>query len=231
MVDSNDVERLTVLDSEGVRGTMTTHAYQQGDAQVLIDFDQGQQVQAPRDMLRLTENGNYVLLASLRALANKAPALQPGRDKSGREQSYENVVAVVPVVEEEAEITKREIETGRVRVHKNVEVVEEQVDLPLLHDEVQVEHVPVGRYLDEPASPEYRGDTYVIPVMEEVLVVHKRLLLREEIHVTTVREKTPHQERVTLRREKVTVTREQPETREQPDGSPANPAASETAPQ
>ncbi len=125
------------------------------------------------------------------------------------------------MIAEEARVSKRQVETGSVRIRKLVDVIEEQVDVPLLHDQVQVEHVQVGRYLDEVAAPEYRGDTYVIPVMEEVLVVHKRLLLREEIHITTIREETPHQESVTLQREEVTITRQQPDTHEQPGAESA----------
>jgi Domain of unknown function (DUF2382) len=47
-----------------------------------------------------------------------------------------------------------------------------------------VRHVPVERILDEPAVPRQEGDTMIYPVMEEVLVVQKKLMLREEIHVT-----------------------------------------------
>jgi len=38
---------------------------------------------------------------------------------------------------------------------------------------VQVERVPVERILDSPMTSRYDGDTLVIPVMEEVLLIEK----------------------------------------------------------
>jgi stress response protein YsnF len=81
-----------------------------------------------------------------------------------------------------------------------------------------VERLPVERMLDEPLAPYYDGDTFVIPVMEEVLVVEKRLRLREEVRLTKVREESQHQETVTLRSEVVTIERldARPETPAEP---------------
>ncbi len=41
--------------------------------------------------------------------------------------------------------------------------------------------------------------------MEEVLVVEKRLLLREELHIRTVSETIRHRQTVTLRHEEIEV--------------------------
>ena len=49
-------------------------------------------------------------------------------------------------------------------------------------------------------------DTLIIPVLEEVLVVEKRLLLKEEVRITK-REETHTPQRVTLRREEAAVER------------------------
>ncbi|MFD1693079.1 DUF2382 domain-containing protein [Azotobacter chroococcum] len=51
------------------------------------------------------------------------------------------------------------------------------------------------------------GDVTVIPVLEEVLVVEKRLVLKEELRVRRVVHEEPHSVPVTLRREQVTVER------------------------
>jgi uncharacterized protein (TIGR02271 family) len=95
-----------------------------------------------------------------------------------------------------------------VRIAKQVHEVQETVDLPLVQEQVQVERVRVDRFLAQPASLRYEGDTLVIPVMEEVLVVEKRLLLREEVRVTRARRASAHRETVRLRKEHVEVTRE-----------------------
>lgn len=216
MAHSDQADHITVFDSEGIRGTMPAHALHQPDGQVSIDFGQGLHIQVPLDILHRREDGTYRLPMSLRELNSRTATSERAVEDSTNEEntgedSEDNIVAVIPVVVEEARVAKREVETGRVRIHKTVHQQEEQVDVPLLRDQVHVERVPVQRYLQRPAEPHYQGRTLVIPVMEEVLVVQKRLLLREEIHVTTVREQVRHQESVMLQREQVTVTRAEPE--------------------
>jgi uncharacterized protein (TIGR02271 family) len=65
----------------------------------------------------------------------------------------------------------------------------------------------VERIIDSPLTSHYDGDTLVIPVMEEVLIIEKKLFLKEEVRVTKYVGETEHQETVTLRKEAVTVER------------------------
>ncbi len=58
----------------------------------------------------------------------------------------------------------------------------------------------------------------VVPVYEEVLVVQKKLVLREEVRLTTRREPLPGPERVTLRRQQVEVERLPPPAAGDTDG-------------
>ena len=51
------------------------------------------------------------------------------------------------------------------------------------------------------------GDEIVIPVVEEELVVTKRLVLKEEVHVIRRRTKTRTRQEVTLAQEKAEVVR------------------------
>ena len=115
--------------------------------------------------------------------------------------------AAVPVIEERLEIAKREVETGRVRVTKLVRESQEVVDVPLLTEQVSVERVPVGRIVDAAPEPRQEGDTLVLPVLEEVVVVEKRLMLKEEIRVTRTRGETHRKQTVPLRKEEVQVQR------------------------
>jgi uncharacterized protein (TIGR02271 family) len=113
----------------------------------------------------------------------------------------------IPVIEEEVEVTRREHETGRVRIHKSVETRETEVEEPLVRREFHIEHVPVDRVIESPIEPWYEGDTLVLPVYEEVLVVEKRLVLREEIRVTRRTEERMERQSIPLRREHVDVER------------------------
>jgi stress response protein YsnF len=63
--------------------------------------------------------------------------------------------------------------------------------------------------VEGPISAHSEEDTLIIPVLEEVLVVEKRLLLKEEVRITTRRVETHAPKRVVLRREEATVERSQ----------------------
>jgi uncharacterized protein (TIGR02271 family) len=98
---------------------------------------------------------------------------------------------------------------------------EELADPPLLRDEVVVQRVAVNRVVEGPTPMRFEGDTLIIPLFEEVLVVEKRLLLKEELHLTTRRVETHTPQRVTLRREEAVVERINP------SGDKSNPRAEE----
>jgi uncharacterized protein (TIGR02271 family) len=89
----------------------------------------------------------------------------------------------VPIVEEHLVPDKRMADLGELRVHKRVDTREEVIRQALTRDDLLVERVPVNQPLEAPVSPRMEDDWYVIPVMEEVLVVQKRLVLKEEIRI------------------------------------------------
>jgi uncharacterized protein (TIGR02271 family) len=114
---------------------------------------------------------------------------------------------VIPVVEEQLRVGKRERETGEVVVHVTPHVRQETVDVPLAEEHVDVERVPVNQFVQGPVAVRQEGDVTVVPVLEEVLVVEKRLMLREEIRLTRRRETRRHVEQVSLRTEEARVLR------------------------
>ncbi|SRR5579883_3359538 len=115
--------------------------------------------------------------------------------------------AVIPVIEEELVAGAREVKTGTVRVSKHVEQVRKIVTAPAVHDVVEVNRVPVNRVIDSMPKMREEGDVLVIPVVEEELVVQKRLVLKEEIHIRRKRTKERVSKEVTLDREQATVER------------------------
>ena len=113
----------------------------------------------------------------------------------------------IPVVEETVTIDKRQTVKGVVRArtvtHEDVAVVDE----PMLSEQVEVERVRIDRFIDAPAPVRQEGDTTIIPVFEEVVVVEKRLKLVEEVRLTK-RQTIRHQpQTVTLRRQEAVVER------------------------
>lgn len=103
-------------------------------------------------------------------------------------------------------VGKQVTETGSVRISKRVHQEEVTVDEPIVHEQVEMERVPVNQYVESPPpAVRYEGDKMIIPVLKEV--VEKRLILVEEIHITKRQEKTHEPLQVTLRKEEVQVER------------------------
>ena len=116
----------------------------------------------------------------------------------------------VPVIAEQLAIGIRTVDTGRgVRVHKTVIEQPVTIDERLGRDEVEIRHVAVDRIvaLEEAPANRYEGDTLIVPVLEEVLVVERRVRIKEELHITRVRREEHYQEEVVLKAEQVRVER------------------------
>lgn len=105
-------------------------------------------------------------------------------------------------------VRKERVVTETVRLRKRVHEDEEVLDVPVQTEAIEVERVPVGRWVDAPPDVRRDGDTTVYPVVEEVLVIEKRLRLVEEVRVTRRQETQRVQERVGLRREEIVVERD-----------------------
>jgi len=114
---------------------------------------------------------------------------------------------VIPVVEETVELGHRFVDTGRgVRITKHVTEHEAHIDDPLIREDVTVERVPIDMLVSGPEPKQrYEGDTLVIPVLEEVLVLEKRVRLKEEVRVTRRAHREHTTQHVRLNSEDVSV--------------------------
>lgn len=119
----------------------------------------------------------------------------------------ENEKMIIPVIEEQIAVGKQVVETGTVRISKRISEREELVDVPLFREEVRVERVPVNLFVETLPPVRQEGDTMIIPVVEEQIVIQKRLLLVEEIRVR--REVVEHHQpqTVNVRKEEVDIKR------------------------
>ncbi len=113
----------------------------------------------------------------------------------------------IPVLEETLDIQQRRVETGGVRVTKVVHEHEEVVTAPRMREEVTVERVSLNRIVEAPVLMRQEGDTLIIPVLEEVVVMEKRLMVKEELRITKRRIEEQTTETVTLRRAEAVVER------------------------
>lgn len=116
---------------------------------------------------------------------------------------------VIPVIEETVEVGRRMVDTGEgVRIEKRVMEREEQIDEPLMRDELIVERVWIDRIVSGPEPIQhYDGETLVVPVLEEVLVLEKKVRLKEEVRITRRQRQTRAPQTVSLKSEEVSVER------------------------
>jgi uncharacterized protein (TIGR02271 family) len=113
----------------------------------------------------------------------------------------------VPVIEEELVTGTREIKTGTVRIRKEVERVRKTVEMPAVRDVVKVSRVPVNRVISTMPEIRTEGDIVIVPVVEEEIVVEKRLVLKEEIRLHRRRVRGRVTKSVGIGREHATVER------------------------
>lgn len=173
----------------------------------LLRLETGRQVLVPESAL-LQEGGGYRLPFTAEELAGGAFGTDVGEQTqllSRPLMDSDAGTVTVPLMEETLRVTKREVVTGGVRMTKRVTEHEETVDEPLLRADVRVERVPVNRMVTEAPSPRQEGDTLIVPILEEILVIEKRLMLKEEVRITRTQTEVHQPQVVTLRTEEAVI--------------------------
>ena len=114
----------------------------------------------------------------------------------------------MPVVEERLEVKKRTVTTGKVRVVTHTETVEEVGRAVLDGEEADVHAIELDQPVVGPV-PQIRteGDVIIVPVLEEILVVEKRLVLKRELRITKRRTSEEIEIPVSLRKQRVKLER------------------------
>lgn len=182
-----------VVDAGGNQASVVSIENEGADEKAWVRIADGTQVLVPVSLFAEKEEGVYRLPFTFHV--------------SGAAQTAQ---MTFPVMEEEMDVATRVIDTGKgIRVHKTVSEREEVVNQPLLREEIAVEHVTVGRDISDSELPQvrYEGQTMIVPVLEEVLVVQKRLMLKEELHITRQRREVQETQSVLLRSEQISVER------------------------
>lgn len=184
----------SVVDAEENEAVIVSVHESGSEMQACVRLSDGPQLLVPVSLLMEEGEGVYRLPFSFNAASE---GIRPQQMR-------------FPVMEEAVQIGKRTVDTGRgVRLHKTVSEREEVLDQILRHDELEIERVPVGRVVSEDDIPQVRheGDTMVVPVLEEVLVVQKQLVVKEELRITRHQRTVVAPRTVSLRSEKIAVER------------------------
>ena len=198
-----------MIDEQGVRGTIDLAVVPpQGSESklVLVRFDDGSQVFADAATFAEREEGVFTFPGSFAELIE-----QNKESKYGAAAFGDTAQIVIPLLEEQLNIARRKVLTGGVRVHKIVQERTETIDEPTFKEELDVERVPVNQFVAAAPEVRYEGDVMIVPLLEEVLVVEKKLVLREEIRIRTRRDTVRQPQQIVLRREEATLEQIRPE--------------------
>ncbi len=180
-----------VIDQDGERGVIAAFDPQEPTVQV---EHEGQTFVVPTDLLTALGQSYFSLPTSFRTLAR-------------HETVEEQPALVIPIVAESLALSKRTLDRGAVRVHMTVGEREVVVDEPTAEDRVTVERVAINQPIDKPVRPRVEGDTTIIPVMKEVLLVRKQLMLIEEVRLTKTCIEVRQPQTVVLRTEEARIER------------------------
>ena|SRR5688572_1762790 len=114
----------------------------------------------------------------------------------------------IPVVEEKAVVTTEVVDVSKVRLLKTVENAIENVDVTTAEEHIEIKRVPRNVIVDQvPEGVRYEGDVMIIPVLKEVAVVEKKIMLVEEIHVSRHTRRANKTVEVPVRKEKIEAER------------------------
>ena len=127
---------------------------------------------------------------------------------SSSPRSDDSADQVIPLVTEELSVGRRAVETGRVKIDIVNEPRTERITEQLVRGGVEIERVAIGRQVDRVPPMREEGDMIVVPVVEEILVVEKRLMLVEELRIHRTAMVTTHEQEVTLTRQRAVIERQ-----------------------
>lgn len=113
----------------------------------------------------------------------------------------------IPLHTEEISIQRQQVANATVQVSTVTREQEQFVDQELTHERIEIERLPIGRQIDAVPSVREEGDTTILPVVEEIVVVERRLILKEEVHIRRVQVTEHHRETVMVRQQDAVITR------------------------
>lgn len=113
----------------------------------------------------------------------------------------------LPLHTEEVVVSRRQVAGDTVQVSTVTREHDHEINEELTHQLVEVERAPIGRQVDAVPPVREEGDTIVIPVVEEFVVVERRLILKEEVRIRRVAVTERHRETVTVRDQDAVITR------------------------
>jgi len=108
---------------------------------------------------------------------------------------------------EDVTISRRTVAGDTVRIGTVTRERDHHINESLAHVRVEVERVLIGRPIAAVPPIRKEGDTTILSVVEEIIVIERRLILKEEVHIRRVHVAERHQESVVVREQSVEISR------------------------
>ena len=142
-----------------------------------------------------------------RTAEENAPPRQATRDQQTRATLGGQLGKTVRAHEEELQVNKTPVQTGEVRVRKEVHTEHQHLDVPVMREEVVIERRPTNRQ-QVSATDLDRQEEIRIPVREEQVKVQKQTVVAEEVSVGKRQVQDTAQVNESLRKEEIKVDTE-----------------------
>jgi hypothetical protein len=195
-------KQFPVYGDDGLKGTLFAPArFLDSSTQKRVRLEDGREIVVPSESLVPAPDGSFYLKNASAFLVGKPSS----GGTTGPTASVAEKVAPPPVEAARKEPPKAEV-PPKVEIPPKVEtprvertggsdpqrmIYNPSLGDALFREDCDVKRVPIRKLIDKPVEPRQEGDTWIVPMVEEVLIVEKRLLLREELHITRRREQRP----------------------------------------
>jgi stress response protein YsnF len=146
----------------------------------------------------------FILADAERSMSSEEKPTQPGSKPSTALVEGEGSI---PLAEEVLHLSKQEVSTGKVRVHTLVDTEEKFVRETLEQRSVEVTRVPKNQVVDVVPTVRTENGVTIVPVLEEIVVVETKLVLKEEVHIRTNVSEDTVEFHVPLRKQRAVVER------------------------
>lgn len=202
----------SVFDKVGRRGTLGDPVTDPdtGSSYQTVLLDDGRSVLVLSTLLVERDDGSMYVPVDLDVMEQqrqRRSGISVADSAAARVDIIDGDDLVIPIAEETVDVGKRTLERA-VRVHKYVRETEQDLSETLLREAVEIERVPINQVVDTAQGVRQEGDMVIVPVYEEIAVIEKRLVLKEEIRMRISHQTTDWRERVVLRHEEIEIERE-----------------------
>jgi len=181
--------RTVVIDARGVSGNLRDIRVRDLEKPLaVIELAGGAIVEVPFELLEHHDEGGY-------SMSGKWRDFIQGPDSR-----------VIPVIAERVVTQVKEVPIQHVRVRRRVVEEQKVVETPVMRERIEVQRQPMNTVVERVPEPRWDGDTLIVPCVEEVVVVERRLRIREELRIRVIRERKLDRQTVVLRRHEVEVS-------------------------